>query len=59
MSPPDACGTARAASGSQAEPVLSASLVDSDDAYDDLSERLDAPADPNQRLRRTMLGNDA
>ncbi len=32
----------------------SASLVVPDDAYDALLDRLEAPANPNQRLRKTM-----
>lgn len=34
----------------------SASIVYSDEEYDALTERLEAPPAPNDRLRRTMLG---
>ena len=33
----------------------SASIIYSDEAYDDLMARLDAPPAPNEQLRRTML----
>ena len=35
-------------------PHPSAALVISDEAYDALTERLDAPPAPNERLRRTI-----
>jgi len=38
------------------EPHPSASIVYSDEEYDALSERLEAPPAPNDRLRRTMSG---
>jgi hypothetical protein len=35
-------------------PYPSASIVYSDDEYDALAARLDAPSAPNERLRRTL-----
>ncbi|MCA1681116.1 MAG: DUF1778 domain-containing protein [Actinobacteria bacterium] len=37
-------------------PHPSASIVYSDDEYDALTERLEAPPAPSERLRRTMSG---
>ena len=38
------------------EPHPSASIVYSDQEYDALAERLEAPPAPNERLRRTVSG---